>query len=191
MSTVRIVNGLFVTESICYPRSGHQALLDVLRDYFGPSLNYCELYQNPEGQIDRHPFTNYQKNHDFDSETRVRADRNYLVQVRNPLDAMGSRWELELRAGTLQDTDAEYGRVMAEWAGYWSRFVSKWLFSPVPHRLIVGYEDLLMSPHDVVGNVIQFLTGSPHIDTVKLTASLDRYPIRCRRRKEIARVRIA
>ncbi len=187
---IRKVNRLCVTESICYPRSGHQMVLDVLQAYFGERLVYCEVYLNPDHQIDLDPATNYQKNHDFDGATRVQDDRKYLVQIRNPIDAIASRWAMERRAET-EIGNRPWQINAAEWAEYWAHFFTKWVVRPVPNRLVVRYEELLDYPIDVLSNIIQFVQVEPHTDIALLTKTLKDYPVLRRRTKPIPELQIA
>lgn len=189
--SLRRVNDLYVTESICYPRSGHQMLLDILQEYFGKRLVYCEIYKDGEHAIDVDEHTNYQKNHDFDLNTFIKGDRKYLVQVRDPLDSLASRWEMQTREGSVTDGEEDWRRSMKEWAIFWSGFVNKWVFSPVPNRLIVRYEDLLNNPMDTAANAIQFIEGRPNTDIPKLRATLDRFPMRQRTRKPLMHCHLA
>lgn len=167
---------LFPTECISYPRSGHHALVDVLRGYFGDSFVYGEIYRDPDATLGSlTPPVNYQKNHDFDLTTsRFATDRQYLVQVRNPLESIES-WEVyDRRVGHIPESPE--ARV-----DFWAAFVKKWVFSEIPNRLVVWYEDLVGAPVETCVAVIQFLTHTQNVDMQLLAKSLETLPLKCRR----------
>lgn len=160
----------FPAESICFPRSGHHALLAVLRNYFD-NLNYCEGYiDSPSLRLGGSNQTNYQKNHDFGLETPILSDRNYVVQIRHPLDAIASWEQLTRRLGGENTTTASH-------LEFWTGFVKKWVLSPVPRRIVVCYEDLISRPVPTCTSVIQFLTRVQNIDEGRLYESLQKFPL--------------
>lgn len=167
---------LLPTECISYPRSGHHALVDVLRVYFGDNFVYGEIYRDPNATLGSLvPPVNYQKNHDFDLQTDSAAtDRQYLVQVRNPLESLES-WEIyDKRVGHISDS-AET-RV-----DFWAAFVKKWIFADVSPRLVVWYEDLVGAPVETCVSVIQFLTRTQNVDMQLLERALETLPLKRRR----------
>ena len=175
MTEISQINGLFVTECVSFPRSGHHLLHDTLTYYFGERLVYCEMYRQPESdRIGGESKTNYQKNHDFDLLTEIRSDRKYIVQVRDPLEAFASRWEMNIRVGKLNDTEQEFISTMHEWTTYYCGFIKKWVLSPVPNRLIVHYRDLIEHSEDVVSHVIQFIQGFPNTDNERIRSAIYR-----------------
>lgn len=161
---------LIPTESISYPRSGHHALVNVLRGYFQENFHYCELYRDPTIQLGVCPTTNYQKNHDFDLNSPVCPARNYIVQVRNPLEAIESWDELDRRVGHPSDTQENK-------LDFYAAFVKKWVLGPVSHRLVVWYEDLVGNPTATVTSVIQFVTRTQNVDVPLLEEVLRRFPL--------------
>ena len=175
--SLRKINDLFVTECICYPRSGHHALKEVLAAYFGERLNYCEMYRDPvEKRIGPDSQTNYQKNHDFELNTPV-MDRKYIVQVRDPIDAIVSRWNLELRSGEAKENEWDFRNSASDWSHYYSSFCDRWLWTDHQHRLVVRYLDLVTAPFRTVAHVIQFMQGFQNFDASKLNAALALFPI--------------
>jgi hypothetical protein len=171
---------LVPTECISYPRSGHHALVDLLRAYFGEGFVYGEIYREPTAVLGSlFPPVNYQKNHDFDLLTPVDAARNYLVQVRNPLESIESWETFDRRVGHTPDT-AE-ARL-----DFWNAFVKKWVFGEVPNRLVVWYEDLVGAPVETCTAVIQFLTRTQNVDMDLLARSLALRPL-ARRRPHVPR----
>lgn len=167
---------LIPTECISFPRSGHHALVDVLRIYFGDSFAYGEIYRDAAATLGSlTPPVNYQKNHDFDLKTSPAAtDRQFLVQVRNPLESLES-WEVyDRRVGHIPESPE--ARV-----DFWAAFVKKWVFADIPNRLVVWYEDLVDSPVETCVAVIQFLTRTQNVDMQLLAKSLETLPLKRRR----------
>jgi len=158
------------TECISFPRCGHHALTEVLRAYFGENFHYGEIYRDG-ARIGPGSKTNWQKNHDFNLDTPVLPDRNYIVQIRNPLEAIESWENLDKRvAGRVVDTCEN--RIE-----FYSRFVTKWIYGPVPWRLVVWYEDLMARPLPTVTSVIQFVTRTQNVDVAKLQGALTAFPL--------------
>lgn len=172
---------IFPTECVSFPRSGHHALVDVLRVYFGDDLVYGEIYRDETATLGAgSPPVNYQKNHDFKLDTNPAAtDRQYLVQIRNPIESLES-WEVhDRRVG--HNSDPAETRV-----DFWAAFVKKWIFADVPRRLVVWYEDLVDAPVETCVAAIQFLTRTQNVDMQLLAQSLEKLPLK-RRRQHIPR----
>jgi hypothetical protein len=158
------------TECISFPRCGHHALTEVMRFYFAENFHYGEIYRDG-ARIGEGSPTNWQKNHDFNLDTPVLPDRNYIVQIRNPLEAIESWEKLDTRvAGQVVDT-CEH-RI-----DFYANFVKKWLYSPVPWRLVVWYEDLMARPVATVTSVIQFVTRTQNVDVARLQEALFEFPL--------------
>ena len=190
--TIREVNNIYVTECICYPRSGHHALANVLAAYFGSQLEYCEIYQHPEKQIGDDTQTNYQKNHDFDLRTAIGFDRRYLVQIRDPYEAWASRWSLHRRTGEITDESQEnYIETVRSWSDYYAGFMNKWVISSIPNRLVVRYCDLVESPFATVENVIQFLQHPRLLDRGRLAEALRHSPVTRQKRRDLNCAQVA
>jgi len=168
---------LVPTECISYPRSGHHALVNVLKVYFAETFVYGEIYRDPHAMLGcQFPPVNYQKNHDFDLKTPVNLDnsRQYLVQVRNPLESLESWETYDLRVGATPDTPEN--RV-----DFWAAFVKKWVLYPIPNRLVVWYEDLVGAPVETCTAVIQFLTRTQNVDEQLLSRALMAHPLKRRK----------
>lgn len=151
--------GIHKTEFVSVPRSGHHMLVDLLKAYFGEALRYCEYYREPEKRFGRCAETNAQKNHDFNLTTPVRKDRRYVIQIRNPIDALASWTNLSRLEGLFQsgqDVRHEYANRLA----YWQGFVRKWVVPTIPNRLIVRYENFVQRPEPELARVIRFMTDT-------------------------------
>lgn len=153
---------LVPTECVSYPRSGHHALVDVLRAYFRDAFVYGEIYRDPAAVLGAlEPPVNYQKNHDFGLLTPIDPARNYIVQVRNPLESIESWEAFDRRVGAVPDTHEAR-------LDFWTAFVKKWVFPDIPNRLVVWYEDLVGAPTETCVSVIQFLTRTQNVDMARL-----------------------
>jgi hypothetical protein len=162
------------TECICFPRSGHHLLANVLRDYFGEEFHYCEFYTEPHLTFENCAATNYQKNHDKDLLTPTEGRERYIIQIRNPLDALASLRNLEAGETPLHEFAPQH-------LDYFAGFVRKWVFVPPdPRRLLVQYRDLINRPFATVGQVIEHITGGGPINGRRLIDVVTAHDIRWR-----------
>lgn len=162
------------TKNICFPRSGHHALSNVLLRYFGDEMQYCEFYLEPAKRINDCPATNFEKNHDFELAIQFRPEFRYLVQIRNPINALAS-WKTMLERTEGKPLPHDWLVLKLD---FWSAFAKKWVLQPIgPPRLVVTYERLLQYPFEVCTQVIQFLTGVQNVDAPRLRGALADFPI--------------
>jgi len=103
-------------QCISFPRSGHHLLVNCLVRYFGNELSfdsrsvetgtdrshfscgefiYCEYYTHCRKIPCSNLKTTFQKSHDFDLTLPNIAGQYYIVQYRNPKDAIASNFKLE------------------------------------------------------------------------------------------------
>jgi len=170
---IRMVNEIYVTECITFPRCGHTWLSRILKYYFKKDLNYCEMYNNPELMIDVNENTNLQKNHDFNLNTQIKADRKYLVQIRNREDCLNSFFNLEVLSIDKNYTNenntvkspyknfSDYGKYInwiEEKKYFYNNFLNKWVFNYIPNCKIVIYEHLKNNTYDEVHSILQHMT---------------------------------
>lgn len=149
------------------PRSGHHLLARILKRLYGDSLYYCEFYKVPN--CCRHVPCNrghaflYQKSHDFDLTMPIIEESTggysifYIIQVRNPLLAVMSDWELYVNQhpDTHDDTH-NYSVFLADKAMYYKQFAQKWLLSPPINSLTVDYDELVSRPEFVIDSMIKY-----------------------------------
>lgn len=147
----------FPVESISFPRCGHKLTTELLLAYFGEEFKYQGVCP-PPGQFSEG--FHFQKNHDFDLDTPIQNDRSYLVQVRDPFDAIFSWHKLTVTLDGIPDDQQTMREIMAQKQDYWAGFVKKWVASEIPNRVIVRYEDLLAHPHESLARLIP-LFGEP------------------------------
>ena len=170
---IRMVNEIYVTECITFPRCGHTWLSRILKYYFKKDLNYCEMYSNPELMIDVNENTNLQKNHDFNLNTQIKADRKYLVQIRNREDCLNSYYKLEmlyydsnyeknkfLLKNNYEKTDDElnYKNWIDKKKIFYDSFINKWVFNYIPNSKLVIYEHLKHNTFNEVYSIIKFMS---------------------------------
>ncbi|NNF44441.1 MAG: hypothetical protein HKO59_09580 [Phycisphaerales bacterium] len=147
------------TECMTFPRSGHGLLQKLLTAYFGEErLGYCESYGNPHAMFEFDPRTRFQKNHDLDLATpRDQPDRQYLVQIRYPIESLVSWFTLACETNDRTDAAASWINFAFEKTAFWMRFYRKWVLDPLPDRLVVNYADLVDDPVTTLADVIEFL----------------------------------
>lgn len=168
------------TECVSFPRSGHHLLEGLLLRYYGEQgMRYCEPYAHPERRMEVDPTTRFQKNHDFDLDTPVRTDRQYLVQIRYPLDSLVSLFKLNVKQSGLPDTPASWTNFAVNKTGYWMRFYKKWVLDHIDRRLVVNYSDLVAEPVDMMARVVRFL-GETDPDMGRIEEACAAEPIQVR-----------
>jgi hypothetical protein len=168
------------TECVSFPRSGHHLLEGLLLRYYGEQgMRYCEPYVRPQGRLDLDPETRFQKNHDFDLDTPIRTDRQYLVQIRYPLDSLVSLFKLNVTQSGVADTPAAWTNFAINKTGYWMRFYKKWVLNHIERRLVVNYSDLVADPSGMLANVVRFL-GEQAPDMGRIREACAAEPIQMR-----------
>ncbi|MBL9119096.1 MAG: sulfotransferase domain-containing protein [Phycisphaerae bacterium] len=168
------------TECVSFPRSGHHLLEGLLLRYFGEQgMRYCEQYAHPERRLDLDPETRFQKNHDFDLDTPIRSDRQYIVQIRYPLDSLVSLFKLNVKQSGLPDTPAAWTNFAINKIGYWMRFYKKWVLDHVDRRLVVNYADLVDEPVAMLTQVVCFLGETePDMDRIREACAAESIHVR-------------
>lgn len=138
------------TEAISFPRSGQHLLADMLAAYLGEEFQYCEFYLEPGRRLAVRSETNYQKNHDFDLDWPITPDHRYVIQIRDPFEALTSLYELEGGGAGPEWFDAKWD--------YYMGFVRKWILNDVPNRIVVHYQDLVDLPVETLSRVITHIS---------------------------------
>jgi hypothetical protein len=156
----------FPVESISFPRCGHKLTTDLLRTYFGEEFKYQGVCP-PAGEFS--PGYHFQKNHDFDLETPIQNDRWYIVQVRDPFEAIFSWHKLTVELDGIPDDIHAMREIMFQKQDYWAGFVKKWVASEIPNRVIVHYADLLSNTHETLSRIIRLFGQEPNPVLVKKT----------------------
>lgn len=182
----RIVNKIYVTECITFPRCGHTWLSRILKYYFKNDLNYCEMYKNPELMIDVNENTNLQKNHDIHLYTQIKNDRKYLIQIRGAENCLNSYYKLEMcgidknyinqeaKISNLITLEQyrQYNNWIEEKKIFYNHFLKKWVYTYIPNSKIVIYEHLKDNTVEEVLSIIKFMTDED-VDINRLLAAID------------------
>ncbi len=165
--------------NMCFPRSGHRFLRNMLEDYFGKELKHCSVY-NTDNIRERY---NYIKDHDIGlSEARMKEavfdpGRKYIVQFRHPLYSLTSWYEYRLIKRKINDSQNNWRLFMKVQLKYWERFANKWVISKqgASNICFVLYEDLVSNTDVVLKNIILFITGLDAINDAALKKSVSAY----------------
>lgn len=138
---------------VSFPRSGNQFLVNCLRSAIGERLRWCEGYTT---QFDPAQF-NMLKTHDFHLTAKPPDGWGTIVQLRNPLDALPSWFNVQNKYG--QPDTYESWR---EWSRtaiiHWSKFVRKWVLNSHPDLVILHY-DLQRHAANYIEHIAWLLTG--------------------------------
>ncbi|UCD74853.1 MAG: hypothetical protein JSV91_13835 [Phycisphaerales bacterium] len=146
------------TECMTFPRSGHHLLQGLLSRYFcEQDFVYCEMYTDPEHVLDLDDQTNFQKNHDLELTTPIRDDRQYLVQIRYPIESIVSWYRSNCDKNQVADSPGAWTNFAIERVAFWMCFYRKWVLDYVPDRLIVNYADLVEHSTVTLEAVVRFL----------------------------------
>ena len=77
-------------QNITFPRSGHHLIERCIESLFLEEFHYCDYYRHCRQIPCSDPKTTFQKNHDFKLSLSQDKRFHYLVQYRNPLQAIAS-----------------------------------------------------------------------------------------------------
>ena len=130
------------TRFVTFPRSGHHWLVSMLQERLGDEFVYSEYHSNGK-TLENSPEVTAQKTHDFELDLPKNPEYLHIVQCRVIDDCIKS-WE----------------KIAPDWPNkkdHYGNFVSKWIVSPVPNRLIVYYHELLESTEEWVNKVVSFI----------------------------------
>lgn len=163
-------------DSVTFPRSGHHYLVDMLSEYFHGEFRYYEPYR-ADGRYDQ---SHIAKTHDFDLEYEVESGRKLIVQIRSPMPAIVSHYEMHTAA--LSDGCEGWRKhvttrcacdCMPAWRvflsrqiDYYAKFYHKWVVKWHPDRLILHYEDLRIDRKDALNSVLAHLGVTADHDAV-------------------------
>ena len=151
------------TNNICFPRSGHRLLGGMVEEYFRKRCISGDIHGNT-GFKDKHD-CNFQKNHDFDLKTKIKADgMKYVIQIRYPLESIVSFYILkEKNKDTTRTGDRKKWETFALMnIKYWNEFYDKWVNSKVKmHKTIINYADLVDNPIVEFEKVVRLISLKP------------------------------
>lgn len=150
----------------------------ILQRYLGEDFHYCEMYLQPHLAFSVSDWANAQKNHDFDLDTKIDPTRNYIVQIRDPIESTSSYYEWQLDRGRDLGTPELRRLFFKKTLVYWSQFVNKWVFDDVPSRLVVHYRDLVDLPEKTLVKVLEHLEVT--VDSGLLCKTLEQVGVKNR-----------
>jgi len=162
------MSNVLPTINVCYPRSGHRFLRNILKDYFKEDLKFRANYWSTQRSTGSYiQEANYIKDHDLQLRNNkigipIQENSRYLVQYRHPLGSLMSYFEFTVKRGTTKDDPESWDRFIEFNINYWKRFIDKWCLSvpdyAAPHMHRVAYEDLYANTSSVAAGVVKFLT---------------------------------
>jgi len=133
---------------------------------------YCEYYGHLRCRTHpcRHPNVYFQKSHDFDLTDDYRDDFNYIVQIRNPLQAFMSYYELCLKKELIEaDTYENWHQFLREKGPYYKNMMNKWVEPGEKENLIIiDYDEMMQKPFSVLSRVIRFFEPPMEIDESRI-----------------------
>lgn len=137
---------------VSFPRAGCTWFKECLQLTMGDDFRYCEGYKETFDPT-RH---NFLKSHDFDLAAEPPEGFGVILQLRYPLDAVASWWNLKVKEGTPD------GRQQFEdWAPsaieFFNRLRSKW----EPKSLMtIWHDDLIQWPHPFVSMASRYMANT-------------------------------
>lgn len=183
-------------QGVSYPRSGHGLLVRVLARYFSGdpdfkvdggepdiagSFGYCEFYRHCRSVPCTDKRVTFQKNHDFDLRLPKHRHTWYLVQYREPLPAIISDYELQIRKGRISEEDdceRRFLQFLSKRLGFYALFKKKWVDPPVPSNIcIIKYEELTVGPIESLRKAILFCEPDKSVDEAYLTSLVEKHTI--------------
>ena len=135
----------------------------VCHAYFGDRLHWCDIHQTGKKGFEKDPnWCNMEKNHDFDLDVPVEEGLQHIIQIRSPVWAIAGWKAMHQREGKVKK---DWRPWCIEQMEFYTQFCKKWLYTQVPHRVVVPYEHLVANPVEVCTDVIAFMLEDP--DTIR------------------------
>ena len=176
-------------QGISFPRSGHHMLIRRLTEYFSiisssdvcirhhsrkssdintdkNSFVYCEFYNACQTSPCIDERCNFQKSHDFSLDLPIKNEQYYLVQIRNPIDAITSLFELSLKTGwyNLKDTPECWEEFFDTQLRFYQQFYNKWVRQKKNNIDVFWYDSFLENPASHLVRAIELLDKQHNID---------------------------
>jgi len=177
------------TQGVSIPRSGHGAVYQVARRYFGDAFVYCD----DQNEKNRHcgcravpcvnPARTFAKCHDLDLRASpgmpIIPSERYFIQYRNPVRSIVSYYHVHLEDHQDECERADWERFALRYVLYWNRFIDKWVLDfpeDAAAPFYCTYESLLSEPKARMREILTFLSDEP-LDDEALTRILEKRPI--------------
>jgi hypothetical protein len=167
------------------PRSGHHLLAQLLVEYYGSELRYCEFYGDGDACCHsipcRLPFEPLlgnrlfmQKSHDVGFKDPVDVPGQYIVQYRHPIPRMQSNFDHNIHVTGRPDTWERFVSFAEAETAYFIRFWDRWIRTRKRTRdtCVVSYEDLVGEPRETLQRVIHFIDGPDANDDAAMERAL-------------------
>lgn len=178
------------TQGVSYPRSGHGPIYNIAIRYFGEAFIYCDFNNKARCGCESVPCINpartYSKNHDFNvyksTGIAIIPSEHYLIQYRNPVRSIVSRFYLYRNRHPFSFRRASWEKFAFGSITYWNRFIDKWVLnfpSDADAPLYCSYESLIADPEVRVREILSFLSDGP-LDEEAVSQVLKQRPISTR-----------
>jgi hypothetical protein len=188
------------TQGVSIPRSGHGAVCQVARRYFGGTWVYCDAFyvKDDEGYVKDdegrsrvcgcksvpcvNPARTFSKLHDFglllNPGVPILRSERYFIQYRSPMRAIVSNYLLHVVVFPDECGYRGWQSYAMFEVGYWKRFVEKWVLdfpvSDVP-PLYCSYESLLSEPQARMREILTFMSEEP-LEDEAVTRIIEQLP---------------
>ncbi|HMB90214.1 MAG TPA: hypothetical protein VKP65_05160 [Rhodothermales bacterium] len=165
------------------PRSGHHLLTNLLCEYFGTALHYCEFYTGGDTcchalpchrvfhpLLQNHLFL--QKSHDFGFSDPIDLPGKYLVQYRHPIPRLQSIFDHHTSVTEKTDSEDHFQKFAWSQTRYFIRFWKKWIQPSQPNLFLLSYEELIEEPREMLVQLLSFIQDDDTIDETALARTL-------------------
>lgn len=175
------------TQGVSFPRSGHKAVYDIAKRYFGDAFVYCDANNKKHcgcGQVPCvNPNRTFAKNHDFGLKispgVRIIPSERYFIQYRNPVRSIVSNYHLYLKNNPHACERADWEKFAFRNIFFWNRFIDKWVLdfpADAAPPLYCTYESLIADPEARVKEIHAYMSEEP-VDNETLSLILEENPI--------------
>jgi len=138
---------------ITFPRSGHHLLLRGLFTILPEHLVYSEGYKS-QHNIKNCECVNFQKEHDLDLDHEIDEQYGYIIQSRNPTDAIRSWYRQAVQYEELETPWEEFEKQKRE---YHQKWINKWIMGRPKDSLVLTYGELTDNKQAAVMRVANYL----------------------------------
>lgn len=164
--------------SVSLPRAGHHYLVELLLATMGSQIEYINRPSGEECLIQGAALL--MKHHDERGEIDPKQDAFYIIQHREPRGRILSESERQMsRKSVMREKVAHSGRAFWEtWVANIVKrtigFHDKWIVSPPPRSVVVGYDRICREPDRIVAEIVERIGAEPINDIGEVCAKLSR-----------------
>ncbi len=179
------------TQGVSFPRSGHEAVFHIAKNYFGDSFIYCDAFGGKKLCGCKkvpciNPARTFAKNHDFSLKKSpgvpIIPFEHYFIQYRSPVRTFVSNYYLHLMNHPDKCERADWESFAFRQVFYWNRFIDKWVLNfpeNAARPLYCTYESLLAEPEARIKEILTFMSDEP-LDEEAAMRILKKLPIKPR-----------